>query len=140
MLKSRGADAVFDYRDPECAKQIRDYTKNSLHYALDNVSTESSFKIIADAMSSEPKEELQVATLLPADAWPRKDVKVHVIAAYTTFGEAYDKFGQHFPAFLERYDFGVMFWKIHSKLLFEGKIKPHPSTVRKGGLYGVLGG
>jgi hypothetical protein len=33
-----------------------------------------------------------------------------------------------------------MFWKLSEKLLAEGKIKPHPVALRKGGLAGIPGG
>ncbi len=39
LVKSRGADVVFDYNDPECGQKIREYTKNSLCYVFDCVST-----------------------------------------------------------------------------------------------------
>lgn len=43
LVKSYGADAVFDYSDPEtCAKNIREYTNNSLKYAFDCISEHSS--------------------------------------------------------------------------------------------------
>ena len=139
-MKSRGADAVFDYHDPECAEKIRAYTNNSLHYVLDTVSQESSFKICADALPVDSKEELKVVTLITAATWPRKDVKPQTILAYTTFGEAFSKFGTDFPAIKEHFEFGVMFWKLHTQLFAEGKIKTHPVTVRPGGFYGILGG
>ncbi|EHL01061.1 putative Zinc-type alcohol dehydrogenase-like protein C2E1P3.01 [Glarea lozoyensis 74030] len=81
-----------------------------------------------------------LVTLLPADEFPRKDVNVQVVLAYTTFGEAFSKFGTDFPAIEEHYKFGVMFWKMAGELLAEGKFKPHPAIIMEGGLQGVPAG
>jgi hypothetical protein len=78
-----------------------------------------------------------LVALLPVDAWPRKDVKVSAVLAYTTFGEAFSKFGMDFPPIKEHFDYGVMFWKLNTQLLAEGKIKPHPVTKGTGGLAGI---
>ena len=32
LVKSLGADAAFDYNDPECAAKIKEYTKDDLKY------------------------------------------------------------------------------------------------------------
>ena len=39
LAKSFMADAVFDYAEPTCAGDIRDFTKNSLLLAIDYIST-----------------------------------------------------------------------------------------------------
>jgi len=139
-VKSRGADAVFDYHDKECAQKIKEYTKNSLHYVLDCVSTESSYKLIAEALPETSERPIQVVTLLPADTWPRKDVKVTPVLAYTIFGKPFTKFGVDFPAIPPHHDYGVMFWKLSNELLAAGKIKPHPVALRQGGLSGIPNG
>lgn len=137
LVKSRGADAVFDYNDPECATKMRSYTKDSLRYVLDCISTESSYKICADTLSSNASLELHCVTLLPAETWPRKDVNPQPVLAYTSFGEEFSKFGATFPSMQDHYELSVKFWEIHAKLLAEGRIKPHPITVREGGLQGI---
>jgi NADPH:quinone reductase-like Zn-dependent oxidoreductase len=140
LVKSRGADAVFDYHDPKCASLIKEYTGGQLYYVLDCVSTESSYKLIAEALPQTPKKPVQVVALLPADAWPRKDITPTVILAYTSLGKPFTKFGIDFPGIPPHYEHSVMFWKLSEKLLAEGKIKPHPVALRKGGLAGIPGG
>jgi len=131
---------VFDYHDPECSRLIKEYTKGELYYILDCVSTESSYKLIADALPETPKKPVQVVALLPADAWPRKDITPTVLLAYTSLGKAFNKFGIDFPEIAPHFDYGVMFWKLSQKLLADGKVKPHPVALRKGGLAGIPGG
>lgn len=140
LVRSRGADAVFDYHDPECARLIKEYTKEQLYYVLDCVSTESSYKLIAQSLPETPTKPVQVVTLLPTDAWPRKDISATAILAYTSLGVPFTKFGIDFPAIPPHFEFGVMFWELSQKLLTEGKVKPHPVALRKGGLAGIPGG
>jgi NADPH:quinone reductase-like Zn-dependent oxidoreductase len=139
-VKSRGADAVFDYHDPECARIIKEYSKGEIYYVLDCVSTESSYRFIANALSETPQKPVQVVTLLPTDAWPRKDITATPILAYTSLGKPFTKFGIDFPEIPPHFDHGVMFWELSQALLAEGKVKPHPVAMRKGGLAGIPGG
>jgi len=133
---------VFDYHDPDCAKNIRECTDNSLRYVFDTISTEASCTICAEAFPAQAGEgkPLILVALMPLAGWTRKDVKTQVILAYTTFGEAFSKFGTDFPAMEDHYKFGVMFWKLAGKLLAEGKFKPHPAIIMEGGLYGIPAG
>ena len=81
-----------------------------------------------------------MATLLPTDPWPRKDIVPTSVLAYTTLGKPFTKWGIDFPAIPAHFDYGVMFWKLSQKLLEEGKIRPHPVAMGKGGLSGVPDG
>jgi NADPH:quinone reductase-like Zn-dependent oxidoreductase len=139
-VKSRGADTAFDYHDPDCARNIKEHTKGKLHYVLDCISTEASYKLIAEALPETSDTPMQVVTLLPTDAWPREDVTATAVFAYTTFGKAFTKFGRDFPPIPSHFDFGVMFWKLSHDLLEAGKIKPHPVALRKGGLGAISDG
>ena len=105
-------------------------------YVFDCISVESSFKIDAAALSSDSSQELHCLTLLTPDSWPteRKDVNVRWMLAYTSFGEYFNKFGADWPMVPEHYEVGVKFWALHAELLREGKVKPHPVTVKDGGL------
>jgi len=137
LVKSLGATAVFDYRSPDCAKQIREYTNNNLKYAFDTVSLEPSAKICADALSS--TSGCVYSALLKVDV-PREDVENKRTMAYTAIGELF-KFGDtEYPGNEEDFKFAKMFWSLSEKLLGEGKFKVHPPSVGKGGLKGVLEG
>lgn len=107
---------------------------------LDTISTEYSYEICAAALPNDSTEERKLVSLLPLDKWPRKDVNAQTVLAYTTFGEAFSKFGKDFPPIKEHFEFGKMFWELGGKLIAEGKIKHHPMTIRDGGLYGIPSG
>jgi NADPH-dependent curcumin reductase CurA len=48
---------------------------------------------------------------------------------YTALGE---KYSDKFPASQTDYEFGSNFWKISEELINSGKIRTHPTEVRKG--------
>lgn len=134
-----GADAAFDYKDPDCAKQIREYTNNNLKHVFDTISTEQSAKLCAEAMSSTGGI---YSALLPVKNFPRQDVENKRTLAYTALGEysTMGPGGPELPASKEDYEFGVMFWDMAQKSLAERKLKVHPPKVGKEGLKGVLDG
>ncbi|GAB7357142.1 hypothetical protein MBLNU459_g7936t1 [Dothideomycetes sp. NU459] len=136
FVKSLGADEVFDYKDPECAKKIREYTNDSLTHVFDCISEGSSPKIGTDAISSKGGV---ISFLLQADS-PRKDVEGKRTLAYTITGEAFTFASQPVPANPEDFEFGKKFWSLSEKLFAEGKLKVHRPEVRKGGLKGVFEG
>lgn len=140
LMRSYGADAVFDYHDPDCGAKIRAYTDNALRHVFDCISLEPSFAIDAAALSSDSSQELHCLALLPPDTWPverQHDVNVRWLLAYTSFGEEFTKYGATWPPVPEHYEMGVRIWELHRKLLEEGKVKPHPVTVKEGGLAGI---
>ncbi|EOD52107.1 putative zinc-binding oxidoreductase protein [Neofusicoccum parvum UCRNP2] len=140
MLKSLGADAVFDYNSPTVGADIRKHTANKLYYAFDCIAEGSSAQICADALSSDEGKPAYSALLFCE--FPRKDIQPKYTLGYTTFGETFTKaFGPgEFPASKEDYEFGSSFWKLTEQLLAEGKFKVHRPDVRGGGLEGVLEG
>ncbi|KAK9327502.1 chaperonin 10-like protein [Lipomyces starkeyi] len=135
MLKSLGAAAVFDYKDPDSVAKIREFANNNLKFAWDTISSESSAKFCADVLSSGGK----YAALLDVSA-PRDDVDSCWTIAYTAFGEPFEWPPASIPAVAEDYEFGKKWCDDVSKLLLDNKIKAHKQMVGKEGLNGVLEG
>jgi len=141
MLKSLGADAVFDRNDPECGAKIRKYTNSKLFYAWDCYLEGPSLKICCDALSDGPAPDGKKpywGILLPAQ--PTRDVNVGRTLGYTMIGDGFYLGGNKFPAKPQDFEFGKKWWSIAWKLLSEGKIKLHKVEVRPGGLDGILDG
>ena len=138
LVKSRGADEVFDYNDPECGSKIRNFTDNKLKYAWDTVGVDESSKICGEALSSNA-EGCHYGTIL-RNKFPREDVKYTSTIMYTVFGERFEKFGHEFPANQDDYEFGKMWFGLVDKLTNEGKLEPHPAKLGEGGLEGILKG
>lgn len=141
FLKSRGADAVLDYHDPDCAKKIREFTHNELRRVFDTVGLPQTAKICADAMApSAENGELRYTSSIPVQAFPRDDVTNTNYLAYDAVGESYEMFGINFPAVPENYEFAKAFWQVATALVQEGKLIPHPAQVNNGGLAGIPAG
>lgn len=137
LVKSRGADAVFDYKDPSSASKIREFTGNTLRYAWDTNGDNASAKYCAGALSSEAGGHF--GTILMNKA-PRDDVKTTSTIMYTVFGESFSKFDIDFPASKDDFEFGKQWFNLTEKLVAEGKVVAHPAKAGNSGLEGVLQG
>ena len=139
-LKSLGADACFDYRDPDCAKKIREYAPE-LRLALDNIATEETAKICGESLAPSTADKKAVITSLLVQKAPREDIEARDTLAYTAMGEAFTfRGGTQVPVMEGHWEFARDFWKMSERLFEEGKVKVHRPEVRKGGLQGVLEG
>lgn len=137
LLKALGAEEVFDYKDAECGKKICEYTKDSLTLVLDCIAEGSSSAICEDAISSQGGT---ISYLLPTAKKTREDVVSKKTLGYTVNGEAFDKFGRHFDAMPEDFEFCKSFWELTQKLVNAGQIAVHPPKVGNGGLEGCFDG
>ncbi|KAI9733687.1 MAG: hypothetical protein M1834_003290 [Cirrosporium novae-zelandiae] len=143
-VRSLGAAAVFDYNDPECGAQIREYTQNTLRLVLDTVSLPSSAKIAAEALSSNGSLDLKYCSLLPLFDIPRKDVKVSFVNGITCLGEYFEYPLEEGPwpveAVPEDFEFAKVWSGIAERAFAAGKVVPHRMRVCEGGLSGVADG
>ena len=98
LCKSLGADATFDYNDPKCAEQIRDFTKGKLHKAFDTISNDQTAAICVAAMSEQDTEQNAYSSLVPVQKLPREDVEHKYTILYTAFGEKFVKRGKETAA------------------------------------------
>lgn len=137
LVHNLGADHVYDYNSPSCAPSIRKITKNRLAHVFDTISTPETAEICCNAIGSQGGK---YAGLSGLEELPREDVtNIHVMA-YTAFGEAFDFGDEKVTASPKGYDFAVKFMGLAQELLWQGRIKPHPQSVRTGGWNGVLDG
>jgi NADPH:quinone reductase-like Zn-dependent oxidoreductase len=136
LVRGLGADAVFDYNDPESAAQIRQQTNNSLKLVLDCISLPSSVEFNDKALSTEGGEYL---SLLPVKI-DRANVNSRAVLVYSALGEAFNFGNMAVPAKPEDFEHAKKFTQAAQALLDLGKIKVHPPKVGKDGLRGVLEG
>ena len=132
-MKSRGADAAFDYKDPDCVKQINKFTDNNLKYVWDTISLPASAKICAEAISPGG-----IYGTLVGVEFPRTDVRKTFSLGYTAIGEPIEKRGNKFDK-PEDLDFMKKWVSDVEPLIEEGKIQVHPAQVGNG-LENVLEG
>ncbi|KAJ5719853.1 alcohol dehydrogenase [Penicillium malachiteum] len=144
LVKSLGADAVFDYNSPTCGADIKELTKNRLTFAFD--CTGDGARICAYAMSD--TEPGTYGGIMPADYEFLKatNPKVHCqdfLRGYDTMGEDYYWIAEEAvspdPAGMEFYKF---FLGLTQPLLENGSVKPLPMDLNRhgSGLDGVLMG
>ena len=137
LVKSLGADFVFDYKSDSCASDIRKASHDNLQHVFDCISSEASAKLSADSFGPQGGK---YSSLNPIENFPRKDVTNALTIAYTAIGEAFTGWGREIPAVKADFEFGVQFARLTTELLAEGKLKTHPIEVRPGGLDGILDG
>ncbi|KAJ5167792.1 Protein TOXD [Penicillium canariense] len=136
LVRRLGADAVFDYKDPQSAAEIRKQTNNNLKLVMDCISLEASAKFCDEAISTEGGE---YSSLLNVKI-ERANVNDRLTLGYTAVGEAFKYRDTPIPAKPEDRAHAEKFIAIAESLLAQGKIKVHTPKVGKDGLKGVLEG
>ena len=96
---------MFDYNDPTCAEQVRDYTKGKLHHAFDTISNEQTGAICAAALATEQSDPNVYSSLSPIKKLPRDDVKNKYTLAYTGLGEDFKMGDNGVPGSKEDYEY-----------------------------------
>ncbi|EME42459.1 hypothetical protein DOTSEDRAFT_134111 [Dothistroma septosporum NZE10] len=136
LLKALGAEECFDYKDPACAKKIRDYTNDDLRKVFDCISEGSSPKICEESISSQGGT---ISYLLKAKH-TREDVENKRTLGYTIIGEAFVKGGNKMEAKPEDFEHAKKFSELTQKLVNAGQLAVHPAEVGQDGLKGVFEG
>ena len=106
MVRSRGAYAVYDYREPDVGKRIRGETDGKIREVFDCVSLPDSAKICADAIGSDGGKYVN---LLGIDC-PRAGVESIFFLGYSLSGEEYIFEEDAYPTDTEAFEFGRK-WK-----------------------------
>ncbi|KAF3071046.1 Protein TOXD [Daldinia childiae] len=129
LLKSLGADAVIDYKDPSWPEQVRKLTHDGLEFAFDCIGENGTVEAVAKSLS--PTKGGHIVTILAVDKIrekiENKNIKLESTIVYTVFGRpikygTFDNCGEPTPqdkAMWEKY------LTILPELLSSGKIKPN---------------
>jgi NADPH:quinone reductase-like Zn-dependent oxidoreductase len=135
MVKSYGADHVFDYNDLATLAAIRTLTNDSLSICVDCYSQQTSYIFCSQTLS----KGATYACIGPIQP-DTSDLDFKFCMGVLYFNAPF-KFGdQVMESPVEKFNSAVAFAEVAENLLAEGKIKPHPKEVRPGGLEGVLYG
>jgi len=132
LMKSLGADAVFDYRDPDVSEKIKAYTGNRLSRAIDCISEGDTPKQVAASLNSEGGF---VTVVLPAEV-PGDNVQSDFPLVYTLHGQAFEH-PYPYPAIPEHRELGKRFGKLLTDLLAEGKLRTTPLKLVPNGVADV---
>lgn len=138
LVKSYGAQEVFDYRDKDCAAKIKAFTGNNLKYALDCITTVES---TATCFASIGRAGGRYVSLDPfaTHAATRRTVRADWFLGPAIFGD-----GSTWPAPYGREpdpsirEFGAKLWTLAQKLVGEGKLRNHPVRVISGTINNII--
>lgn len=141
LVKSLGADVVFNYKDPDYIAKIKESTEDSVHYALDAISLPQTQK---DTVKILGPGSGKVLTVLPIDEEAkalRADVTVDLTLVYTTHGLPFNFREHHFQVVGEDRAHAANFiGNKLSDLVKSGQLKPNPVKLFPGGLEGISAG
>ncbi|EFE41546.1 oxidoreductase, zinc-binding dehydrogenase family superfamily [Trichophyton verrucosum HKI 0517] len=132
LVKSYGAEEVFDYRSPTCAEDIKKATRNNLKYALDCISTKGSIDICYGAIGRAGGHYTSLDPFWESTANTRKAIKATWIVGISMLGKdiawppPYER-----PGSEETRAFGGKLAQILQKILDEKKMKPHPLRIKE---------
>jgi NADPH:quinone reductase-like Zn-dependent oxidoreductase len=132
-VKSLGASAAFDYKDPDCGKKIREHTNDSLTKIFDTISKPDSAKNCTEALSSKGGK---ISCTL---AYP-EGLTGDMIFTLGLFGEDFGYGDNILPGNKEDFEFAKVLYDVSEKLLQEGKLKIHPTRLVGTGLESVFQG
>ncbi|KAI0721749.1 GroES-like protein [Fomitopsis betulina] len=141
LCKSFGADLVFDYKDPGAIEKIKEATKNSVHRALDTISTELTHLFALNVFGPGPGK-LTVIQPLPLGEKAqqlRPDVEKQTFLLYTTLGREFFV-SKHWPVSPEDQAHMARFLVKTPELIATGKVKPNPTKLWEGGLNAIPDG
>ncbi|GLB07515.1 hypothetical protein AtubIFM57258_002858 [Aspergillus tubingensis] len=136
LVRSLGADEVYDYNNANAPVEIRKATDNKLKLVFDCISLEASAAFCDNALSTEGGDYSALSSVKIA----RENVNNRFTLAYTILGEGFQFGNIPFPAKPEDRAHAEKFIPIAENLLNQGKIKVHPPKVGPYGLVGVMDG
>jgi NADPH:quinone reductase-like Zn-dependent oxidoreductase/nucleoside-diphosphate-sugar epimerase len=140
LVRSYGAEAVFDYHSPDVAERIHAYTKNSLRYVLDII-TEAQSMSHCYAAIGRVGGRYTCLEMYHNHLHTRKTVKPDFVKGWAMFGKRValdDGYGSE--ADPEVREFGARWYQILQRLLDEDKLMPHPIRIIPGRWDGILHG
>lgn len=140
LVRSYGADLVFDYNSVTCAKEIRNATKNALRYTLDPFSDMRSVSICQEALGRTGGRYCGLEQY-QEQLFSRRTVKHELVMGGAISGKGVqlpEPYGVAPNA--EIGNWARNWYKVVQVLINEGKIRPVPVEILPGGIDAVIGG
>lgn len=141
LVKSYGADHVFDYADEKTASAIRQVTCGQLEYAMDCITDKFSVACCYAAMARTGGRCVTLE-MCSEDMKPkRRSIKQEFILALDIFGEAVQlSRGYERDANPALHKFAVEWYETIQKLINDRELRAHPLQVLGGGFEDILHG
>ncbi|KAK5046507.1 hypothetical protein LTR84_008310 [Exophiala bonariae] len=145
LVKSRGADHVFDYNVPNFEHEILNTAHGKHHsfqYVVDCFGSDDTAEVCARLISKENSFYHSVKAPLP-EAFKKirteDSVQATTALGYLLLGEPLSIGGMDFPADPSLEEFSKKWTPVIEELVKQGKVKPHPHGVIAGGLDAIPG-
>ncbi|KZT00987.1 GroES-like protein [Laetiporus sulphureus 93-53] len=136
LVRSLGADVVFDYHDSDVVSKVKAATGDSIAESFDTISLRESQEISARVVKlGGGKLVLLLAPI--AEAKVRDDVEIIPTLLYTVLGRTFSLNAREYPASTEDRGHMAAFLRKLPGLVKEGKITPNRVHVWEGGLQAV---
>ncbi|KAJ7220053.1 dehydrogenase [Mycena pura] len=132
LVRALGADAVFDYRDPEVAAKIRAFTDGKLAHAVDCISDATTTRQVVGSLGNGGGR----ISLVLAEPVEAPGVKAQFSLVYTLLGKAFEH-PMRYAADLEHYEFGKSTALLLTHLLRDGRLNTTPVKLVPNGLHDV---
>lgn len=147
-MEALGADAVFDYNDPDCISKIKTYVRASaagcLSLVLDCIGDDAAAKFCTRAFVPSAGDKCIYASLLypPLPKEEREfEVEQKFMLAHTAFGYGFSMSGREYASSEENKEFMRGFFRDYVGRLWEGgKLRLMPVEARNGGWEDVVEG
>ncbi|KAH9908265.1 alcohol dehydrogenase GroES-like domain-containing protein [Xylariomycetidae sp. FL2044] len=135
VLKSLGALETFDYHSTTCGQEVKSYTKNSLSYVLDCITTADTMTMSYQAMASAGGRYVSLDPPHSHVKYTRRDITVDWVMSLSLFGKPVMLDGVYGrPATPADRHFAGEWFLLVEKLIANGVLKPPPFATRTGGL------
>jgi len=140
LVKSLGADLVFDYKEKNVVDQIKKATNDSIHHAVDTHAQGGSQVMTVATLGPGPGAATVILVPEEAAVNYRSDVQVIYTLLYTALGREFQHRDTSFARSEEDREHMVAFLPKLTELVREGKIRPNRIKVWEGGLDAVADG
>ncbi|KAF0637659.1 hypothetical protein FPSE5266_11188 [Fusarium pseudograminearum] len=140
LVKSFGAEAVFDYRRPETPEEVRKFTRNSLKYVLDCISEPETMQFCYKCIGRAGGKYTALEPF-PQFLHTRPTIQPDWVLGPTLLGKPigwgppFEREGNP-----EVREFAIKWFATAQHLLDQGKLKTHPVKLMEGGFEGILSG
>ncbi|KAJ7773726.1 GroES-like protein [Mycena maculata] len=138
LLKTLGADGVFDYKSPTVVQDIK-WAYPDIDAALDCISEHGSTKQVAACFGRPGKVVAFVPVAKDGEGWS-PEVEIEVIVVYTTRGKAFELAGFSIPALPEDGAHAAKWLVQQAAFVKSGRLKANSVKIVPGGLHGVKDG
>ncbi|PWY76061.1 putative zinc-binding dehydrogenase family oxidoreductase [Aspergillus sclerotioniger CBS 115572] len=140
LVRSYGAEAVYDYHSATCAQDIRTYTDNNLELVLDPMTEAKTQRLCYQSIGRAGGRYIALEMWQPMNHTRQTVEPTFVMGSAIIGNEIPLGNGYGSEADPEKRRFGIQYYRQIQSLLDSKRLKSHPIRVVEGGWQGILDG